>query len=197
VLMTDPPYGVGYEYNSHNDDMTAEAYQSFVGAVWAEGCAVSERQILTPGCYNLELWCRTSTPTHIGAWTKLNAMSPGRCTHFWTWEPIFFYGKFQRRRGNDVFNFPVGKQPDTGHHTCPKPIALWVDLVENFTDPNSIVLDLFTGSGTTLIACEKTGRRCYGMEIDPAYCQVILERWSKFSGKQWTKASLTSAITSP
>lgn len=45
------------------------------------------------------------------------------------------------------------------------------------------VIDLFLGSGTTLIACEKTNRRCFGMEIDPHYCSVILDRWAKFTGK--------------
>lgn len=49
--------------------------------------------------------------------------------------------------------------------------------------PNGLVVDIFLGSGSTLIACEKTGRRCFGMEIDPHYCDVILTRWEKFTGQ--------------
>jgi hypothetical protein len=183
VVTTDPPYGVGYEYNSHDDDMTKTEYADFCRAFHGTAVAFSDRMILTPGCYNLELWCRISEPTHIGAWTKLNAMSPGRITYFWTWEPVVFYGKFQRKRGNDVFNFPVSKQPDTGDHTCPKPIDLWLDLVDNFTEPGARVLDLFGGSGTTLIACERLGRTARLVEKDAHYCDVIITRWEQFTGK--------------
>jgi DNA modification methylase len=53
-----------------------------------------------------------------------------------------------------------------------------------FTDPPYGVLDLFLGSGSTLIACEKTNRKCYGMELDPHYCDVIVKRWEEFTGKK-------------
>ena len=56
-----------------------------------------------------------------------------------------------------------------GLHTCPKPVELVQNLLVNQADNNGIVLDIFLGSGTTLIACEKTGRKCYGMELDPHY----------------------------
>jgi DNA modification methylase len=68
-------------------------------------------------------------------------------------------------------------------HPTSKPVALIKHLV-TFSNPSSLVLDLFLGSGSTLIACEKTGRRCFGMEIDPGYCDVIIERWKKFTGKE-------------
>jgi DNA modification methylase len=73
-------------------------------------------------------------------------------------------------------------------HPTQKPIALAEWCFTNYGDPKS-VLDLFLGSGSTLIACEKTNRKCYGMEIDPHYCSVILERWEKFSGKKATLLS--------
>jgi len=187
MVFTDPPYGVGYKYNSHNDDVTQEEHYKFLCGLLADPCmyAPSGRWIITPGCYNLAAMCKARKDfSHIGCWTKTNAMSPGRVTHFWTWEPIFFYGKFKRKRGNDVFNYPVGKQPDTGDHTCPKPIALWQDIVENFSETKDKILDLFLGSGSTLIACEKTGRRCFGMEIDPHYCDIIVARWEKYSNKK-------------
>lgn len=52
------------------------------------------------------------------------------------------------------------------------------------TSNGGLCADPFLGSGSTLIACEKTNRKCYGMEIDPQYCQVIIDRWEKFTGKR-------------
>ena len=62
-----------------------------------------------------------------------------------------------------------------------KPVNLIIEIISVSKD---IVLDVFLGSGTTLIACEKTNRKCYGMEIDPHYCDVIVKRWEEFSGKK-------------
>ena len=66
-------------------------------------------------------------------------------------------------------------------HPTQKPVEL-TEIAINKRKPNK-VLDLFLGSGSTLIACEKTGRKCYGMEIDPHYCDVIVKRWEQFTGK--------------
>ena len=65
-----------------------------------------------------------------------------------------------------------------------KPIEVCERAILNSSQWGDIVLDLFLGSGSTLIACEKTNRICYGMEIDPIYCQVIIDRWEKFTGKK-------------
>ena len=70
-------------------------------------------------------------------------------------------------------------------HPTQKPIALAEWCFENYGNPKS-VLDLFGGSGSTLIACEKTNRKCYMMELDPHYCDVILLRWEKYTGKEAT-----------
>jgi len=67
-------------------------------------------------------------------------------------------------------------------HPAIYPVGLPEQYIEAMTDKNQIITDPFLGSGTTLIACEKTGRKCYGMEIDPAYCQVIIQRWCTFTG---------------
>lgn len=78
------------------------------------------------------------------------------------------------------------KRADIGNrkHNAQKPIEMVVDAVKTATDENEICSDFFLGSGSTLIACEKTNRRCYGMEIDPHYCDVIVKRWEEFSGKK-------------
>jgi DNA modification methylase len=59
--------------------------------------------------------------------------------------------------------------------------------VNNFTNANEIVLDLFGGTGTTLIACEQLDRKCYTMEIDPIYVDVIIQRWENYTGKKAVK----------
>jgi DNA modification methylase len=69
-------------------------------------------------------------------------------------------------------------------HPTQKPITLIEWFFNRWGKTADLVVDLFLGSGSTLIACEKTGRKCYGMEIDPHYCSVIIERWEKFSGKK-------------
>lgn len=69
-------------------------------------------------------------------------------------------------------------------HPTQKPVQLAEWFFERWGKPNDLVADLFLGSGSTLIACEKTNRRCFGMEIDPHYCDVILSRWEKFTGKK-------------
>jgi DNA modification methylase len=74
-------------------------------------------------------------------------------------------------------------------HPTQKPVALAEWCLTELAADGKAVLDLFLGSGSTLIACEKTGRRCFGMEIDPRYCDVIVARWEAFTGK---KASLES-----
>jgi DNA modification methylase len=69
-------------------------------------------------------------------------------------------------------------------HPTQKPVALAEWTFENYGNLNDKVLDLFGGSGSTLIACEKTNRHCYMMELDPIYCDVIIERWEKATGKK-------------
>ncbi len=66
-------------------------------------------------------------------------------------------------------------------HTCPKPVLLISKIIEA-VDVKDFVLDIFLGSGTTLIACEQTNRICYGMELDEKYCDVIVQRWVNFTG---------------
>lgn len=70
------------------------------------------------------------------------------------------------------------------HHATPKPVELCVDALLDVTARDEIVLDIFLGSGTTLIAAQKTGRRCRGIELDPGFVDVAVRRWEKLSGEQ-------------
>ena len=74
-------------------------------------------------------------------------------------------------------------------HPTQKPVGLHVNILRDYSKDNETVLDLFLGSGSTLIACEQTNRVCYGMEIDPKYCDVVRKRYYKFIGKEdeWDK----------
>jgi len=72
-------------------------------------------------------------------------------------------------------------------HPTQKPVGLLTDIIKDYTKENDIVLDLFLGSGSTLIAAEKTGRICYGMELDPRYIDVIVKRYEEYTGKKAEK----------
>ena len=95
-------------------------------------------------------------------------------------------GKFGRNRTN-VWNYPgantFSRSESEGNllalHPTPKPVALIVDAIKDCTARGDLVLDLFLGSGTAVIAAERSGRRCYGLELDPLYVDTILRRWQR------------------
>jgi DNA modification methylase len=72
----------------------------------------------------------------------------------------------------------------TRQHPNQKPTKLPEWFFNQWGNPNDLVVDLYGGSGSTLIACEKTNRKCYMMELDPKYCDVIVKRWEDFTGKK-------------
>ena len=69
-------------------------------------------------------------------------------------------------------------------HPTQKPVEVNQRALTHFTSRGDHIVDLFLGSGSNLIACETMGRKCYGMELDPKYCDVIIQRWQEFTGKQ-------------
>jgi len=73
-----------------------------------------------------------------------------------------------------------------------KPVELAARAIQYSSRAGENVLDLFGGSGSTLIACEQTGRKAYLMELDPPYCDVIVRRWEKFTGKQAQRRAMTA-----
>ena len=103
------------------------------------------------------------------------------------YEPIFygwvnshkFYGG---KNGMDIWRIPRTAKNDL--HPTMKPVELCKKAIEDGSQINGIVLDLFAGSGSTLIACEKHGRNARLMELDPKYCDVIIKRWQDFTGKK-------------
>jgi DNA modification methylase len=121
------------------------------------------------------------TARHV--WHKTNGWQAGH------WESINVFHADEKRHECKVLSFPnvgqdgeIGTRKAQGYHPTPKPIALMIHLFDELKAGENL-LDLFLGSGSTLIACEKTNRKCYGLELDPHYCSVIIERWQKFTGK--------------
>jgi len=96
-------------------------------------------------------------------------------------EFILYAGEFGGEKTVDVDVWQVKREVRKDHPTA-KPIELIIRAVNTFDSIK--IYDPFLGSGSTLIACEKTNRKCYGMEIDPHYCDVIVKRWEEFSGKK-------------
>lgn len=186
MVFTDPPYNLKFKYNSYDDDKSHEEYQSFCFEWFKNIQSVSSKQIITTGAQNLPMWMNIQHPKAIGIWIKKNWISGGLISNLQQWEPILFYGPCERSRASDLFEINRKYQEDVGEsHTCPKQIELMVDILKHWA--NGLVLDVFLGSGSTLIACEKTNRKCFGMEIDPAYCDVIIARWENFTGQKAVK----------
>ena len=98
-------------------------------------------------------------------------------------------GRFGRNRSN-VWRYPggnsFGRSNEEGNlsalHPTVKPVALVADAILDCSARSDIVLDPFLGSGTTVIAAERTGRRCYGLELDPLYVDTAIRRWQTYTG---------------
>lgn len=125
---------------------------------------------------------------HMIIWAKNNHVL-GRTDYNYKHEPILygwvnthkFYGN-----GSQKFSvWNVDKPHKSDLHPTMKPVELITNAILNSTQSeNNIIADLFLGSGSTLIAAEKTGRVCYGMELDPHYCVVIIKRWEDYTGQK-------------
>ena len=125
---------------------------------------------------------------HELIWVK-PSMVFGRSDYHYRHEPIIYGWKrkgkhnwYADRKQTSVLEFARPHKSDL--HPTTKPVAILEYLLGNSTVTTDSVLDTFGGSGSTLIACEKTNRKCFMMEIDPHYCDVIIERWEKFTGKK-------------
>lgn len=121
-------------------------------------------------------------------WEK-QSITLTRQDYQWQHEPCLYGWKkgashswYSDRRQRTILKFDKPQKSEL--HPTMKPVALFDYLIKNSTKQGDIVLDLFGGSGTTLIACEQNGRVGYLMELDPKYCDVIVERWEKLTGRK-------------
>jgi DNA modification methylase len=189
VLVTDPPYGIGYEYNSH-DDSSNENNAQLVADAFANGPQI---KIWTPGLHNLARDISRFGQSKVVAWSKKFAGAGNGLGGASTWEPVLIAGKPNNRAlKNDVIEVMTDRETVDGVplrdlHSCPKPVELYKILIESLTLTDEIIYEPFCGSGTTLIAAESSGRRCVAVELDPAYCDVIVRRWELFANRTATK----------
>lgn len=126
---------------------------------------------------------------HILIWEKNSAtFSLGRLDYDYQHEPIFYTwtkSHHNYRQGeNRTTIWKYNKPRKCDLHPTMKPVELVANAILDGTKTGDVVLDGFGGSGTTLIACEQTGRKARLMELDPKYVDVIIERWEKLTGKQ-------------
>jgi site-specific DNA-methyltransferase (adenine-specific) len=200
MVFTDPPYGVSYVGKTKdaltikNDDMSEVDLKTNV-SIWFDGVDLATRDgayiiaTVAPGPLHVIFasdlkdrgWLR-----QIMVWCK-DSMVLGHSEYHYKHEPILFGWKPGDRLKNTdrtkttVWDF---KRPKTSkEHPTMKPVEMWEYGVCNHTIPGDLLFEPFGGSGTTLMACERTGRKCYSLEIDPKYVDVILRRWSEMTGR--------------
>ena len=131
---------------------------------------------------NWLIWDKGNVGFHaMGAQYKPNYEAFLYC-HKAAKSPVWYGGQKEQT----VWRFPVVRE---GLHPTMKPVALLLQAINNSSKASDEILDLFGGSGSTLIACEKTGRINRSMELDPKYCDVIVQRWQEFTGKTATLES--------
>lgn len=205
-LWTDPPYGVEYEGGTPErlrivgdsaDGLEALLTMSFRAAstVLAPGAALYVAHPAGPlGRVFAQTFDLLGNLRQTLIWVK-DSLVLGHSDYHFKHEPILFgyaRGGGKRGRGSSgwwgdnaqtsVFEIPRPKA--SPEHPTMKPVELIERMLRNSTGRNQIVLDPFLGSGSTLIACESLGRRCFGLEIDPRYVDVIVHRWAQATGKE-------------
>ena len=174
-IVTDPPYGVGYDYGNHFDDIEGDEYWA-----WLRRAIDTMRGVDVPTVFTHRLAAlkHITDWEWLSVWNKPMAMSGLNAYPVMPhWEPIFMYGIKMRKdlpRKFDVISAnPV--RPKENGHPCPKPVALVRQLV-NWVVPTGVILDPFMGSGTTLVVAKEEGRRAIGIEQSEWYCQQAAHR---------------------
>lgn len=199
ILVWDPPFNVGFEYDGAykgQDAKSPEEYRAFLRlglTAWESVCNPEHWAFVWQGMKNLRFfndWFANYDWRLISVTKNFVQARPTWLN--WATDPVVAWTTSEEKKNishRDWFLANTANTAQTedriisGQHPCPRSI----DVCEYFlswSKSSHIALDLTLGSGTTLIACEKTNRPCFGMEIDPTYGQVIIERFQKFSGKK-------------
>ncbi len=201
MLLTDPPYNVDYkgktkdELTIENDSQSDESFKDFLVKAFANA-----QEHMKPGAV-FYVWHADSngfifrsavqeaglTVRQCLIWVK-NSMVMGRQDYQWKHEPCLYGWKdgaghlwASDRKQTTILEFD--RPTRSKEHPTMKPIPLFDYQMQNNTKGGDIVLDLFGGSGTSIIAAEQNGRTCYMAEYDPRYVDVIIDRWEKFTGE--------------
>lgn len=204
LMLTDPPYNVDYTGKTKdalkvtNDSMGDGDFRKFLNA-----CFQAAFGIMKPGAsfyifhadsegYNFRGAVKDcgQTVRQCLIWTK-DILVMGRQDYQWQHEPCLYgwkegasHGWYSDRKQTTLLRFDRPKRSED--HPTMKPVTMFAYLMGNSTAPQGVAYDPFLGSGTTLVAAEQLGRTCYGMEISPAYCDVIVKRWETLTGQKAT-----------
>lgn len=200
LFLTDPPYNVAYEGKTkdaltiENDKMESDKFREFLTSAFTAAVSVLKEG---GGFY---IWfasrehCNFETALNDSGlevrqeliWKK-NSMVLGRQDYQWKHEPCLYGWKdgashnwYSDRCQTTILEFD--KPTRSADHPTMKPVELFAYQIKNSTKKGETVLDLFGGSGTTIIACEQTGRTAYCMELDERYCDVIIKRYENLTG---------------
>lgn len=206
LICTDPPYGVAVaeskrnfrtlskDKNIANDHLQSDdEYRQFSRA-WLETIAPHLAKKNSAYIFNADkmVWSLRDAMVDAGfkvaqllLWVKQQSVI-GRLDYAPQHE-LIVYGwsgthHFRRSKDKSVLFYPRPNKSKL--HPTTKPLGLVRRLVLNSTNMGDVVFDGFIGSGTTLLACEQTKRRCFGIELDPEYCRTIIKRWEKMTGKK-------------
>jgi DNA modification methylase len=177
MVLTDPPYNLDINYESHQDNMPIDEYKRWCEQWFTMIRKITGNIIMTVGKNNMAMWYGIATPRDTAPWIHKNGVSGGRISNLSLWEPILFYGEFDRTvRASDLFEYNLERQESGDKHPCPKQIKLWSDIVKHYTTEGQIILDPFAGTGTTLKAAKRLRRRAIGIEIEERYCEITAKR---------------------
>ena len=191
MVFTDPPYGV--DYKGINND-SRDGLEDLLRAAFGNYLAVSKSGA-SIYCFHSDRCADVFHKVfreffHFSSmiiWAK-NSLTLSQTDYQSQHEPCLYgwmdngkHSWYSDRKQTSVWRFD--KEKVVGH-TTPKPVALVEKAINNSSKGGDAILDLFGGSGSTLIACEKIGRHARLMELDPKYCDVIVKRWEDFTGKK-------------
>lgn len=202
MLLTDPPYNVDYVGKTaealkiKNDNMDDNQFYEFLRKVFGnmyivtkEGASIYVFHADTEGINFRKAFKDAGFKLAECLIWKKDCFVMGRQDYQWQHEPVLYGWKegkahyfINDRTQSTILEFDRPKQ-STLHPTM-KPIDLIAKLIKNSSKENDIILDLFGGSGSTIIAAEQLNRCCYTMELDPKYCDVIVKRWETLTNKE-------------
>ena len=206
MVFTDPPWNVNYGANTHpdykertilNDFMGTEDFKNFMDQTFQQMALHSKKGAPTYVVMSAQEWGNMMLTLAMNdyhwsstvIWSK-SSLVLSRKDYHTQYEPIW-YGwlsgearlcPLEDRKQSDVWNFDKPSRSEL--HPTTKPVELVERAINNSSKKNNYVLDLFGGSGSTLIACEKSVRKNMSMELDPKYCDVIVQRWQDFTGEK-------------
>lgn len=200
MVLTDPPYGVSYVGKTadalviQNDQLDEDGLALMIAEAFDHAEAACRPgaywyATVSPGPLHLVFaddWKRRGILRQIMVWVK-DSMVLGHSEYHYKHEPILFgWVPGERHRNRDRTRTTVWtheRPKQSREHPTMKPVALWAQAITDGSREGELILDPFLGSGTTLIAATQLGRTCYGLEISPAYCDVIVKRWEALTGE--------------